>query len=183
LFTESTLNEGVVSDGNTLLVELEESTLVDELADGLKVGVTISNVRFNETKHVNGGLVELYKHTVVDLTEAEELQDLAGLWGNGVDTADANNKGQLSLGRHIKVTGSLGLATKDNLLAVSSAILLDVLLGALEDFTAVGLGSLLGLGFSSSTLSYNLFCSLALLENALRNLGELLSHDDRSVFF
>ena len=40
LFTQGLLDEAVVCDGNALLVNLAESTLVDELANRLQVGVS-----------------------------------------------------------------------------------------------------------------------------------------------
>ena len=40
IITKGLLDEGVVCDGNALLVNLAESTLVDELANRLQVGVS-----------------------------------------------------------------------------------------------------------------------------------------------
>ena len=40
IITKGLLDEGVVCDGNALLADLAESTLVDELADRLQVGVS-----------------------------------------------------------------------------------------------------------------------------------------------
>jgi hypothetical protein len=54
------------------------------------------------SQHVDGGLVELDKDAVVDLPQPEELQNLAHLGSHLVDTADADDKGQLGLGRHVK---------------------------------------------------------------------------------
>lgn len=74
------------------LAHLSESTLVDQLADSLEVGVTVGHVRFHQTQHLDGGGVQLHEHRVVDLAEAEELQDLAHLGGDSDDTADADNE-------------------------------------------------------------------------------------------
>ena len=52
-------------------------------------------------KHVDGGLVELDEDSVVDLAQAEQLQDLLDLRRNLVDTSNAHHEGQLGLGRHI----------------------------------------------------------------------------------
>ena len=46
----------------------------------------VGDVRLNKTKHLLGRLRDLNKHTVVDLEEAEELEDFAGLGSNVVDT-------------------------------------------------------------------------------------------------
>ena len=46
----------------------------------------VGDVGLNKTEHLLGRLRDLNKHTVVDLQETEELQDLAGLGCNLVDT-------------------------------------------------------------------------------------------------
>ena len=78
----------VVGQGNALLVDLAVSTLVDEFAHGLQVGVAVGDVGVDNGQHLLGGLGQLDEDTVVDLEETEELEDLAGLGGNLVDTAN-----------------------------------------------------------------------------------------------
>lgn len=46
----------------------------------------VRDVGLNQAKHVDGGLVDLDENTVVDLAEAEELEHLAGLGADSVDT-------------------------------------------------------------------------------------------------
>lgn len=79
LGAQSLLNDGVVGQGNTLAVDLGIAALVDELLDGLEVGVTIGNVGLDNAEHVDGGLVQLDKDSVVDLEQAEQLEHLANL--------------------------------------------------------------------------------------------------------
>lgn len=80
------LNDGVVGQSNTLLLDLSVSTLVDELLDGLQVGVTVGDPGLNNLEHLSDGLGDLQEDTVVDLEETEQLEDLAGLRGHLVDT-------------------------------------------------------------------------------------------------
>lgn len=49
-------------------------------------GLPVGNVGLNETEHLLSRLGDLDEDTVVDLEEAEELEDFAGLGGNLVDT-------------------------------------------------------------------------------------------------
>lgn len=86
VLAEVLLNDGVVSQGNALLVNLSVSALVDELLDALQVGITVGDPRLNDLDHLGDGLGDAHKDTVVDLEETEELEDLAGLGGNLVDT-------------------------------------------------------------------------------------------------
>ena len=100
---ERPLNDLVRGEGNALLVDLAVSALVDQLTDGLEVGLAVYNISagslhdlgydapvsdiwLNKTEHVLGGLGHLNEDTVVDLEETEELQNLAGLGRNLVDT-------------------------------------------------------------------------------------------------
>jgi hypothetical protein len=106
---------------------------VDEFADGLLVGVTISNEWLDDLQHLQSSLGELDEDAVVDLQQTEELQSLALLGINLVDTLDANDKSQLVLLGHVKLVLLLGLTLHADLLAVGIAVLLDVLLSTLED--------------------------------------------------
>lgn len=110
------LDHRVVRQGDALATHLAESTLVDELARHLEVRVTVRDERLDETQHIDGGLVELHEHAVLDLTQTQQLQDLADLGGHANDTADTDHEGELSLGRHVEVASGLGLTTQDHAL-------------------------------------------------------------------
>jgi hypothetical protein len=87
VLAEAGLNDGVVGQGNTLLLDLSVSTLVDKLLDGLEVGVTVGDPGLDDLEHLSDGLSDLQEDTVVDLEKTEQLEDLAGLGGHLVDTA------------------------------------------------------------------------------------------------
>ena len=98
------LDDGVVGEGNALLVDLAVSALVDQLTDRLQVRLAaiqcqpnqvrkeesmclpVGDVGLNKTEHLLGRLRDLHKHTVVDLQETEELENFAWLGRNLVDT-------------------------------------------------------------------------------------------------
>jgi hypothetical protein len=90
---EGLLDDLVGRERDTLLVDLTVTTLVDELADGLEVGLTVGDVGLNTEEHLGGRLGDLDEDTVVDLEETKELQDLAGLGGDVVDTEGKEEKG------------------------------------------------------------------------------------------
>lgn len=136
------LDDGVVGEGNALLVDLGVSALVDKLTDGLQVGVTIGNEWLDDLEHLRGGLGQADEDTVVDLEKTEELESLALLGVDLVDTLDAGNEDELGLGGNIVAALGLGDASETNLLTLVVAVLLDVGLGALEDLLTLGLGLL-----------------------------------------
>lgn len=86
VLAEVLLDDLVVGEGNTLLVDLAVTALVDELTDALQVGVTVGNVGVDDGEHLLGGLGEAHEGTVVDLEQTEQLQDLTGLGSDLVDT-------------------------------------------------------------------------------------------------
>jgi hypothetical protein len=177
VLTEVLLNDGVVSEGSALLVDLSVTALVDKLLDGLQVGVTVGDPGLNNLEHLGGGLGDLDEDAVVDLEKTEELKDLAGLGGNLHDTLDTDDEDQTVLSRDVGGVVSAGSAGETNLLALSIAVLLDVLLSTLEDDLALvlGLGLLLLLG--SSALSASLLLALALLEQSLRDQDLVVGRD------
>jgi len=86
ILAEAVLDNGVVGEGDALLVDLSISALVDELADALEVGVSVGNPWLDDLEHLKSGLGHANKDTVVDLEQTEELENLAGLWCDLVDT-------------------------------------------------------------------------------------------------
>ena len=130
-------NDSIVRDGDTLLVDLGISMLVDQTTDGLQVRITVGNIRLDQLEHFRGSLVETDKDTIVDLQKTEQLKNLTGFGSNVVDTTNTDNKDKLFLGRNIVVTLSLGLTTKTDLVKGSSLVLGIMLGSTLEEFTTL----------------------------------------------
>ena len=86
LGTESVLDDLVVVERDSALGDLTITTLVDQLGDGLDGGFTIGDVGLDKLKHDERGLVHTEEHTVVDLAETQQLEDLGGLRSHAVDT-------------------------------------------------------------------------------------------------
>jgi len=84
--SESLLNDGVVSERDSVAVGLTVTSLVDQLSNGGVGWVAISNIRLNSAEHVDGGLVQSDEDSVVQLSKSEELHDLLALGVELVDT-------------------------------------------------------------------------------------------------
>jgi len=173
------LDNGVVGKSDTLLVDLTVTTLVDELTDSLEVGVTPGDEGLDDLEHLNGGLGQADEDTVVDLEKTEELEGLALLGVDLVDTLDTDNEGELGLSGDVEGALLLGDTLQADLLALCIAVLLDVGLGALEDnLTLLLVGSALLLDVGSAGLTL-LLLRLSLLEKSLRN--DVLLGRDRAA--
>lgn len=137
VLAELLLDDLVVGERNTLGVDLTVTALVNKVTDGLEVGVTVGDVGVDDGQHLLGGLSETDEDTVVDLDQTEELQDLAGLRSDLVDTLDTHNEDKLGFVRDVEVALLTGDTTEADLLTLIIAVLLDVGLGTLEDSRAL----------------------------------------------
>lgn len=111
LLAERLLDDVVAGQGDALTAHLAVAALVDQLAHALEVGVPVGDVGLHAAEHVDGSLVQADEHAIVDLAQAQQLQDLLRLGVHAVDTADADHERDLVLGRHVEVAGGLGLIT------------------------------------------------------------------------
>merc|ERR1719229_380830 len=73
------LNDIVGGDWSSVSIDLDKSTFVDEITNSLQVGGPVGNVRLADPEHVGGGLVHLDEHSVVDLPQSEQLENLPDL--------------------------------------------------------------------------------------------------------
>lgn len=138
VLAEVLLDDGVVGERDAvLLAGLGVSALVDELTDGLEVGVSVGDEWLDDSEHLRGGLGQTDEDTVVDLEKTEELKGLALLGVDLVDTLDADDEDELGLGWDVVAALGLGNAREADLLALCIAVLLDVGLGALEDLSTL----------------------------------------------
>jgi len=150
LFAEILLNNGVVGDRQTLSLDLGISALVNQLTDSLQTRITPSDVRIGDTKHLDSSFVQLDKNTVVDLTQTKKLKDLARGRMNLVDATNSDDERKLGLIRDIVVAGFASLTLELDGGTLLLAILIHILLGALENLDLLCLGGLDGLGFALS---------------------------------
>ena len=87
-FAKVLLDDLVVRERDSLLVDLSISSLVDEVADAFHRGVAVRDVGFDYFEHFRCGFCDFDEDTVVDLEKTEELHDLAGFGGHLVDTRE-----------------------------------------------------------------------------------------------
>merc|ERR1719236_286130 len=124
---ESLRDDVVVHEGNAGLVNLAVSALVDEFLHGLQVRVSEGDVGRDVLQHVDNRLVHLEEDAVVQLTEAKELQNLARLRGELVDTNDTRAEDELRLGLNEELSLHLRLAAHRDELFRLPLVLLRVL--------------------------------------------------------
>jgi len=167
-FAQGSFDNLVVVQWDALLVDLSVTSLVDEFADGLEVGLAVGNVGLNELEHLGSRFRHFDENTVVDLEETEELEDLSGLGGNLVDTSQSDYKVNLWLSGNVELSRALCYSPQADLLSLLLAVLVDILLSALEDdLTSLLVGDL------------SLLCSL---ETLLSCSGGVLSSLEYGLF-
>ena len=138
VFAEMLLDDGVVGERDAMLLgRLGVATLVDELTDGLDVGVAVGDEGLDNLEHLRGRLGQADEDAVVDLEKTEELESLALFWVDLVDTLDTDDEREARLSWDVVGTFLLGDTRETDLLTLGIAVLLDVRLGALEDLLAL----------------------------------------------
>jgi len=130
------LDQLVVCQSNSLLVDLSVSSLVDQLSDGLEVGIAVGNEGVDDCKHFLCGLGQADEDTVVDLKESKELEDLSWLGGDLVDTLDSNDEDQFWLLLNVEIAILSGETSQSDFLTFLVSVFFDILLGSLEDHTS-----------------------------------------------
>jgi len=70
---QTSLDDIVGSERDSLLVDFSVTSLVDQIVDDLSGGITESNIRLNFLKHIQSGSVYSDQSGVVDLSESEQL--------------------------------------------------------------------------------------------------------------
>jgi len=134
LLAKRLFNDVVGREGRSAVVDLSETTLVQQFPHALHVRVSPSDLRFADTEHVDRSLVQLNKHSIVDLSETEQLQSLANLRMLLVNTTNSDDERQFGFSWNIVVALVLGLTSKTDFITFLLTVLLDVLLSTLEDF-------------------------------------------------
>jgi len=144
--SEDLLNDFVRSDGNSLLVDLSVSSLVDQVGDSVSGGVSESDKRLDLLDHVKSSSVDSDEDGIVDLSESEQLEDLFGLRSHMVDTSDSDHKDDSRFSGDVERTGSSGLSLKIYSFLLFSSEFLVMFFTSLSIFSSLGLGlsSLLG---------------------------------------
>ena len=94
VFAQVILDDLVIGQGDTLLVDLAVTTLVDEFTDGLEAWVAVGDVGFDDLEHFRRGFGQADEDAVVDLEETEELEGFAGFGCHFGDTVSCKRAGE-----------------------------------------------------------------------------------------
>ena len=83
---ELLVDDLIIGQRDALLVHFTVATLVYEVADCFDGRVAVGDVGFDYFQHFRGCFCEFDEDAVVNLEEAQELEDFAGFGGDFVDT-------------------------------------------------------------------------------------------------
>ena len=106
-------------------VNFAESSLKDQFFDGFTRWVSVSDVGFNFSEHIDGSFVNSNENSVMELSESEESHDSDDFWVVFVNTSDSNHKCKFRLSRYVDLSSEFSLSNKKItfLLASISALL------------------------------------------------------------
>lgn len=142
VLTQDGFNNSVVSQWDSLLVDLTVTSLVDQLSDGRQGWVTNSTVLFNQLQQFGGSLGNLDEDTGVDLSQSQQLEDLSGLWWDLHNTLDSDNEDNLWFAFNEVRTFCLSSSLSVDDSSFSSSVFLDVSFGSLVKSSSLLLGDL-----------------------------------------
>lgn len=142
VFTELALDDGIVGNSDSLLVDLTVTSLVQKLSNGGQRWVTVSDVWLSKLQELRSSLGDSNKDTGVDLEQSKQLQNLSWLRGNLGNTLDSNNENQLVLSLDIERAVSLGLTFGIDQSTLSLKVLLGVSSSSVKDGLSLLLVSL-----------------------------------------
>lgn len=142
VLTQVFLNDSVVGKSNSLLVDLTETSLVDQLSNGRVRWVTVSDVWFDQFQQFDSSLGDLDESTRVDLNQSQQLKNLSWLRWDLVDTLDSDDEDQFWLSFNIVRTRSLGFTLGLDNGSLSSLVFLLVSGVSLQDNSSLFLVSL-----------------------------------------
>jgi len=79
VFAKFLLNNFICGEGNSLLVDLTVTSLIDQLRNSGSGRITESNKRLDLLDHVKSSSVDSDEDGIVYLSESEQLEDLSDL--------------------------------------------------------------------------------------------------------
>ena len=133
VLAQSSLDDSVVRQSNSLRVNLTETSLVDQLSDGSQVRVTVGDVWLSQLEQLRGSLGDLDEDTGVDLGQSQQLQNLSWLRSDLVDTLDSDNEDKLWLSLNVVRVVSLSLSLGVDNSTLSISVLLVVSSSSVSD--------------------------------------------------
>lgn len=84
--TKFIFNDLIAGNWYTLSFQFSKATFVNQFSHTFQVWITPGDIWLANTEHVNGGLVKFNKHTIVNLSETEQLQNFTNFRCYLVDT-------------------------------------------------------------------------------------------------
>jgi len=167
LGAKNLFNNFVGSDGDSLLVDLTVSSLVDQVRDGVLGGITVSNKRLDLLDHVKSSSVDSDEDSIMYLSKSEQLKDLSDLGSKVVNTSDSDHKDDLRFSGNVERTFSSSLSLKVNDVLLFLSKLLRISFSSLGVFSSLSFLGFLSLSKESLSSFSELGVSGSLLEVGL----------------
>jgi len=132
VLAQITLHNVVIRHRNALSLFLCVTALVHKLTDALLARISPSDEWVCDAQHLNGRLVQLDEHAIVDLAQTKQLQNFSRSRMDLVYSLYADHKREFRLLRYIEIADLLSLALQSQLLALLLTIIVQILFSSLE---------------------------------------------------
>lgn len=114
LVSQSSLDDRVVTNGQSLARHLAKASLVDNILNRLQAGVSVGDEGLDQSQHLGGGGVNTNENTVVQLSQSQQLQDLLHLGRHTNNTAHTHNEHKLLLSGDKNLVVGLSISSVGN---------------------------------------------------------------------
>lgn len=85
-FAQVLFDDGVVGNRNSVSGHSDKTSFVQQLRNGASSRVSVCNIRFDSLQHVQTSFVDTDEHSVVELSQTEQTEDLFDLRVDFVNT-------------------------------------------------------------------------------------------------
>jgi len=65
VLSESSFNDFIAGNGDSLLIDLTITSLIDQIGEGMSGGISVSDIRFDLLDHVEGSSVDSDQSSIV----------------------------------------------------------------------------------------------------------------------
>ena len=95
--------------GNSLSIDFTIPSLKDKFSNGFPGRISVGDIGFDSSKHIDGGFIDSNENSVVELSQSEESHYSDDFGVEFVNTSDSYDKGKSGFGGYVDLSSEFGL--------------------------------------------------------------------------